>query len=143
MKSPHETADIIKKLSKAKGISITTLLADCEINKNALFTMQTRGNYPRADTLIKIADYDCSVDYLLGRTDIPEIQSSEVNSTESEVIKNLRRLNSEGRKKLLDNSIDLVASGRYNSKDSYAVKIAAYGGENLATREPIKPKGTF
>lgn len=35
--------------------------------------MEKRDKNPSADTLYRIADYlDCSVDYLLGRTNIPE-----------------------------------------------------------------------
>ena len=57
-----------------KKITIGKMLSDCDLSKNTLSTMQSRGYLPRAETLIKIADYlDCSVDYLLGRTDIQEI----------------------------------------------------------------------
>lgn len=66
------TANLIKNSAKSKGISISRVLSDCELNKNALYTMQSEGYYPRVETLIKIADYlDCSVDYLLGRTGNP------------------------------------------------------------------------
>ena len=50
------------------------MLTDCDINKNALYTMQASGYLPRAEALARIADYlDCSVDYLLGRTDNPDV----------------------------------------------------------------------
>lgn len=36
--------------------------------------MQSGGYLPRTETLIKITDYlNCSVDYLLSRTDNPEV----------------------------------------------------------------------
>ena len=74
MYNPQETANRIKALAKTIGVPISKLLADCEMNKNALFTMQSSGYYPRVEAISKIADYlDCSVDYLLGRTDNPEV----------------------------------------------------------------------
>ena len=72
MNKSQLTADLIKSTAKQQGTSISKLLSDCELNKNAIYTMQTEGYYPRVEALIKIADYlDCSVDYLLGRTDNP------------------------------------------------------------------------
>lgn len=71
MNNPQSTAELIKKLAACKGVSISKLLSDCEMNKNALFTMQNSGYFPRVEALSRVADYlDCSVDYLLGRTDI-------------------------------------------------------------------------
>lgn len=48
------------------------MLEDCELSKNTLSSMQSRGSWLQANSLAKIADYlDCSVDYLLGRADTP------------------------------------------------------------------------
>lgn len=72
--NPQNTADLIKNLAKKQKVSVSKLLSNCELNKNAIFTMQSSGYFPRVEALIKIADYlDCSVDYLLGRTDNPEV----------------------------------------------------------------------
>ena len=47
-------------------------VADVGMGFNAMSNMRT--SMPKADNLAKIADYlDCSVDYLLGRTDKPEV----------------------------------------------------------------------
>lgn len=71
---PQETADLIKNLAKQRNISVSKLLSDCELNKNAIFTMQSSGYFPRVEALMKIADYfEVSVDYLLGRTENPTI----------------------------------------------------------------------
>ena len=73
MNNSQYTANKIKSLAKSKGISVNKLLIDCELNKNSIYTMQSNGYFPRVEALIKIADYlDCSVDYLLGRTDNPD-----------------------------------------------------------------------
>ena len=45
------------------------MLSECDLNINLLSTMQSSGFFPRLEAIAKIADYlDCSVDYLLGRT---------------------------------------------------------------------------
>lgn len=65
-------ADKIKELLKTRKISVSKMLIDCGMNKNALYTMQSEGYLPRLEAVAQIADYlNCSVDYLLGRTDNP------------------------------------------------------------------------
>lgn len=74
MRNSQEVANTIKTQAKLKKISLGIMLSDCGLSKNTLSSMQSGGYLPRAETLIKIADYlDCSIDYLLGRTDNPEI----------------------------------------------------------------------
>ena len=74
MHSSQMVALTIKKFAKSKNIKIGDMLAQCDLNKNTLSSMQCRNNYPSAETICKIADYlDCSVDYLYGRTENPEI----------------------------------------------------------------------
>lgn len=71
-----QTAVIIKNYCKAKSISISTLLSDCHIRKSLIYDMEKRDMTPSAEILEQIADYlGCSIDYLLGRTDIPEINT--------------------------------------------------------------------
>lgn len=74
MHNSQEVATTIKKLTKSQNISVGKLLSDCELSKNTLSSMQSGGYLPRIETIARIADYlDCSVDYLLGRTDKPEV----------------------------------------------------------------------
>ncbi len=74
MYNPQNVADRINNLSKQKNIQQKNMLEECGLNKNVISTMLSRGSMPKADNVAKIADYlDCSVDYLLGRTDNPEI----------------------------------------------------------------------
>lgn len=74
MHNSQTVALTIKSLAKEKKIAIGQMLSDCDISKNTLSSMQSGGYLPRVENLAKIADYlDCSVDYLLGRTDNPEI----------------------------------------------------------------------
>lgn len=63
-------AQKIKDLAKEKHISISDMLQKIELGRNTMANFKT--SMPKADNLAKIADYlECSVDYLLGRTDDP------------------------------------------------------------------------
>jgi len=67
-------AERIKLIAKQKKCSILDMLRECELSKNTLSSMQSGGSTPKSENLARIADYlDCSVDYLLGRTDNPEV----------------------------------------------------------------------
>lgn len=62
----------IKEQCKLNNIPVSLLLSTCGINKNFIYDLEKQDKSPSADKLIQIADYlDCSVDYLLGRTDNP------------------------------------------------------------------------
>lgn len=66
-------AEIIKNTAKTTNIQLKDMLLDLNLNKNTLSNMY-KGSMIKGDSLARIADYlGCSVDYLLGRTDNPEI----------------------------------------------------------------------
>ena len=110
MKNPQNLAETIEALSKEKGISVSSMLQDLEMNKNALFTMKKSGYLPRVESLCKFADYfQCSLDYLLGRTEEPQtmnqvnngnignnsnvnINKSNLSDTDSELITEFKKL---------------------------------------------------
>ena len=66
-------AEVIKARAKQKGVILKDMLSELGLGSNTMSNM--RHNRMKApDRLARIADYlDCSVDYLLGRTDKPEI----------------------------------------------------------------------
>lgn len=69
-----QLATTIKTLCKSKKITVKSLLENCKINRNFIYDLEKKSQSPAADKLESIADYlDCSVDYLLGRTDNPEV----------------------------------------------------------------------
>ena len=77
-----QSADIIKTLCKERGVSISNLLLACNIRKGLIYDMEKRNKIPSAEIFEQIADYfDCSVDYLLGRTDIPDINKKNADDT--------------------------------------------------------------
>lgn len=72
MYESHNLAIKIKKVAKIKGKVIKDMLIKCELGSNTMSAMY-HGKSIAFDSLAKIADYlDCSVDYLLGRTDNPD-----------------------------------------------------------------------
>ena len=66
------TFEIVKDLCEKQGISLNTLEEKLELGKNSLYGLKR--NQPSAERLQQIADYlHVSTDYLLGRTDNPNI----------------------------------------------------------------------
>ena len=73
MYDSQEIANRIKLMVKNKKVSLKIMLSECDLGINAISQM-SKGNDMLSKNLAKIADYlDCSVDYLLGRTDNPEV----------------------------------------------------------------------
>lgn len=64
----------LKELRKSKNISQLKLAMDLNMNQNTISRYETNEREPGINELIKIADYfNVSIDYLLKRTDNPEI----------------------------------------------------------------------
>ena len=68
----HNLAITIKKQAKTKNISLKTMLEHLQLGSNTMSALYHDKSIA-FDSLARIADYlDCSVDYLLGRTDNPD-----------------------------------------------------------------------
>ena len=73
----NDIAKRIKLLAKEKQVVLSNMFDQIGIGKNTMANLKT--SMPKADTLAKIADYlNCSVDYLLGRTEISEFNAETV-----------------------------------------------------------------
>jgi len=73
MYSTQNIANRIKLRLKNQHINTKNMLADLDMGINAISEF-SKGKHMSCISLARIADYlDCSVDYLLGRTDNPEI----------------------------------------------------------------------
>lgn len=84
MYSSIEIAEKIKSTAKSKNLSLKDILFECGLSKNALSSMISGGSTPKSENLAKIADcLGVSVDYLLGRTDSPEINNQAVSGNVS------------------------------------------------------------
>lgn len=64
----------VKFLCKTQNTTITNLLEKCSLRKSLIYDIEKRNAKPSVEVVEAIANYlDCSVDYLLGRTDNPEV----------------------------------------------------------------------
>lgn len=73
MYNSQNVANTIKKLLLDKGITAKEMCVDCSLGVNTLSNIR-RGDVKNIETFQILADYlDCSVDYLLGRTDKKEV----------------------------------------------------------------------
>lgn len=64
-----EIATRINQILKEKQLSQKDMLESCQLSKNAISSMTSRGSMLRADNLARIADYlECSIDFLMGRS---------------------------------------------------------------------------
>ncbi|HEM3608627.1 TPA: helix-turn-helix transcriptional regulator [Streptococcus suis] len=72
-KSMFSTFERIKDLAKKRGISLQNVATDLGFSVNYMYSLKTKKT-PSAEHIAKIADYfNVSTDYLLGRTDNPNI----------------------------------------------------------------------
>lgn len=79
MYTSHNLAKSIKHRAKQQKIAIKDMLVNCELGSNTMSSLY-HGKSIAFDSLAIIADYlDCSVDYLLGRTDVPEVNHRKSN----------------------------------------------------------------
>ena len=73
MYNSQDISKRIKERAQQQGIALGQMLSSCELGINTISKMAT-GTDILTQNFARIADYlDCSVDYLLGRTDNPEI----------------------------------------------------------------------
>ena len=74
----------LKKLREEKNILSKDLASIINVEPSTITNWEKGNRSPKGDMLIRIADYfDCSIDYLLGRTDnkSPLVYSTTINDT--------------------------------------------------------------
>lgn len=75
----------VQLLVKSKNVTVAKMLKDLKLGTGTFTTWCSRGTIPSGEILSKIADYfDCSVDYLLGRTDIVSYEPAPASGELSE-----------------------------------------------------------
>lgn len=73
MYNTQNIANCIKSRLKYQHINVKDMLSELDMGINAISEF-SKGKQMSCISLARIADYlDCSVDYLLGRTDNPEV----------------------------------------------------------------------
>lgn len=69
-----DVAERIKQLAKKQSLTVKQVLLDAGLNYNTMSNM--RRSMLKADNLARIADVlNCSMDYLMGRTDNPDLNT--------------------------------------------------------------------
>ena len=141
MYSAQSLSDRIKQRAKDKNIKLKDMLIALNLNINAISQISDKKGLS-CFPLAQIADYlDCSVDYLLGRTDKPDITYKTSSGTKNVIeamtpptpnVEELQRvyasLNERGKEKVLDYASDLAKSPDYTTAPTHPYRIAARGG---------------
>ncbi len=96
----------LKKLRQSFGISQQQLADQIMVSQQSVNKYENHEVEPSIATLIKIADYfDVSTDYLIGRTSVKtqadNPKSTDLNESETKLIKRFRKLNDK-QKKLIE-----------------------------------------
>lgn len=77
---------IIKELCKSRGTSVSKMLSECGIRKSLIYDLEKRDWTPSISVAEQIANYfDCSVDYLLGRTDNPTVSGNNISNFDTTI----------------------------------------------------------
>lgn len=107
-----EAFERIKELAKKKGVNLQKVSEDLGFSTNYLYSLKNKKT-PSAEHMSKIADYfHVSTDYLLGRTDNPNVASEIVTTADGRVVdlSNLReRVVLFDGKPLSDEDVDKIA----------------------------------
>jgi len=67
-------ANMVRARCKEKGVSVKATLEAANVDKGFIYDTEKRGCVPLIETVGALADVlDCSIDYLVGRTDNSEV----------------------------------------------------------------------
>ena len=94
----------LRKIREKRNINQLKIAMDIGITQESISKYETGNAFPSKEILIKLADYlSCSIDYLLNRTDNPNINKEKI-SKEDEKRENLifrfKNLSDENKNKL-------------------------------------------
>ena len=94
----------LRKIREKRNINQLKVAIDIGITQESISKYENNSAFPSREILIKLADYfNCSIDYLLNRTDNPNINKDKI-SKEDEKIENLifryKSLSDENKNKL-------------------------------------------
>ena len=86
MYNSQETIFRIKQRAKEQGIAILDLQAKCDLGRNAISQAAKSLDGMKARNLFAIAEVlNCSVDYLLGRTDNPTVSGNNISNFDTTI----------------------------------------------------------
>lgn len=86
MYNSQETIFKIKQRAKEQGIAILDLQAKCDLGRNAISQAAKSQDGMKARNLFAIAEVlNCSVDYLLERTDNPTVSGNNISNVKTTI----------------------------------------------------------
>jgi phage repressor protein len=107
-----EAFERIKELAKKRGVNLQKVSEDLGFSTNYLYSLKNKKT-PSAEHIAKIAEYfNVSTDYILGRTDNPNLPTESVTTADGRVVdlSNLReRVVLFDGKPLSDEDVDKIA----------------------------------
>lgn len=111
----QELAERIKSMARKNNVVLGKMLSECGLNANTLNQISEERGIA-SFSLGKIADYlDCSVDYLLCRTDNPNVNKMRIGNADDDqqlmdIINIYKQLDNVGRAKALV-AVDEILKG--------------------------------
>lgn len=109
----------LKKLRESKKITQVKLSMDLNVSQELISRYELGSSFPQPNMLIKLANYfHCSVDYLLGITDIPTPVNYLVNPNthDAEILNKYNSLSNED-KKYFDKFLSFLVDNNNKSKE--------------------------
>lgn len=142
--------DIFEQLCAKKRLKPNNVTKELGLSTATATNWKTSGRTPNGDTLRLIADYfDVSADYLLGRTDKPDIAYKTSGGSKIVIeamtppnVEALQRvygaLDETGQEKVIAYAEDLIQSGKYKKTAVHLIAARGDGGIKELSEEEYK-----
>ena len=76
----------LRKIREDRNVNQLKVAVDNDISQESISKYETGSSFPSKDILIKLANYfNCSVDYLLGRTEIVGMNNDKSSATDQKI----------------------------------------------------------
>ena len=94
----------LRIIREKRNINQQKIAVELEISQESISKYENGNAFPSREILIKLADYlNCSIDYLMGRTDNPSLNKEKLSAKDEEIenlIFRYNRLSNENKNKL-------------------------------------------
>lgn len=121
MYDSNTLAERISRIITSSGRSVNAVLIDSGLSKVLISNMK-KGSQVAVNKIAELADYlNCSVDYLLGRTEIPELTLTSANplpDDEQTLLSRYRKLDDDGKELVRARALECLRDLRQGDGDS-------------------------
>ena len=108
--------DRLKQLRTNMNISQEKLAELCGVSRSTIANYESNRNFPDDNIKYKLCEiFDCSMDYLMCRTNKQEQDALELTETDIKFIKNIKKL-SETEKKIIRDTMDVFLDKQEKSE---------------------------